>query len=293
MTPVPLDHRLRERQSHLASPLCVGIDPRPDRLPREFLGLPPAEAFLGFGRAVVELTAEHALAFKIQAAFFEALGPDGVVAYDRLAREIRARGIPVIADCKRGDIGSTAAAYATSAFGTFGDGEPAFDAITVNPYFGRDGLAPFFDAAREIGGSVFVLVKTSNPSAADLQDRRLEDGRRLHECVADELLGWTAEWGDCVGAVVGATQGEDVAALRKRMPKTWILLPGVGAQGAGADDAARARDAEDQGVLVNLSRGITQPWGDGPAPEDWRDAIAGAARHWHGALATSFGLSER
>lgn len=288
MTKDSLHARLQQRLESTSSHLCVGIDPRPDRLPPEFSSLPLAGAFLAYGRAVVEETAPFTLSYKLQSAFFEALGPAGVEVYYQLAREIRERGIPTVGDCKRGDIGSTAKAYADAAFGV-GQGSPlAFDAITVNPYFGYDGLQPFFSRAQELGGLVFVLVKTSNPTASEFQDRLLEDGRRLHECVADHLLDWTRAHGLSVGAVVGATQGNDVTKLRQRMPDTWILLPGVGAQGAGAEDAARARNSDKSGVLVNLSRGITEPWGKAEIPQNWREHIADAARRWHRDLHLAF-----
>ncbi|MEZ6196349.1 MAG: orotidine-5'-phosphate decarboxylase [Planctomycetota bacterium] len=284
-----LDLRLRE----VGSPLCVGIDPRLADLPREFRGMSDtALAFRDFGRALVDLTAEHAAAFKLQAAFFEVLGAPGVDAYEDVAAYARASGALVVADCKRGDIGSTAAAYARAAFALHRSPRP-FDAITVNPYFGDDGLRPFFETARDEGGGVFVLVKTSNPSSRDFQDLELAAGGPLYREVARRVAAWSEEFPGVVGAVVGATHGALAAELRAAMPRSPLLVPGVGAQGATADDAAHARDAAGGGTLVNLSRGIARPWTGSDAPENWRKHIADAARHWSRALGEAFGSTPR
>jgi orotidine-5'-phosphate decarboxylase len=196
---------------------------------------------------------------KVQAAFFEELGPHGMTAMSTVIAHAQQQRLLVILDGKRNDIGSTAMAYAR---GYLGRGQSAWnaDAITVSPYLGDDSLAPFVEVAKERGAGVFVLVKTSNPGGRMLQDLAC-DGRRLYTRVAEyveQLASETA--GACgyglIGAVVGATYPEQLAELRAAMPHTWFLVPGYGSQGGTAADVAAAFDERGLGAIINNSRGI-------------------------------------
>jgi len=206
--------------------------------------------------------APHAVAVKPQSAFFEARGWQGVRSFEAACAYARDAGLLVIADVKRGDIGSTAAAYA-AAF------TPHADAATVNPYLGGDAVEPFLDACRR-GAGIFVLVKTSNPGSGDLQDVRLEDGRRVWERVAELVDRWgsdlVGERGlSSVGAVVGATYPQEVAEARALLPRAPLLLPGVGVQGATAADVAAAFANGPAGGLVSASRSVI--FADDPGAE--------------------------
>jgi orotidine-5'-phosphate decarboxylase len=273
------------------SPICVGIDPRPHLLPRQVYpagksleGLSTkeiAEGFVRFSEAVVEEARGLAGVVKPQVAFFEQLLEAGFDAFVRVCRRASEAGLVVIADVKRSDIGTTAEAYAQAYLAPQGGHPPLAAAVTVNPYLGRDGLDPFVRAAAANGGGVFVLVKTSNPSSADYQDRDVA-GRRLFEIVADDVEAMSRKTADqdaygIVGAVVGATHPEELGRLRARMKSAWLLVPGYGAQGAGAREAAPAFDAAGFGALINASRTLNFPWGEkSPAPHDWRAAIRAA-----------------
>lgn len=200
---------------------------------------------------------------KPQSAFFEVRGAEGVRAFERACAYAREAGLLVIADVKRGDIASTAAAYADAAFAHA-------DAATINPYLGRDSVEPFLERCRDRGNGIFVLVKTSNPGSGDLQDARLADGRRVWELVADRV----AEWGEelvgshglsDVGAVVGATYPQEVAEARTLLPRAPFLLPGIGAQGGTVQDVAAAFAAGPAGGLVSASRSVI--FADDPAAE--------------------------
>lgn len=288
--------RILQEASDKRSPICVGIDPRPALLPPEILDHARKEhaeeaealaaAFLAFGRIVVDLVADHAIAVKPQVAFFEPLLGPGYAAYASLCRSARDAGLVVIADVKRGDIGSTAEAYARSWFAPEDGRGPVADAITVNPLFGTDGLTPFIDAAEETGGGLFVLVRTSNPTAAEIQDLMVGDDP-VHSRVAALVRGWNdgrvgeSGYGP-VGAVVGATRPDLLRTLRDRLSDSILLLPGYGAQGAGAADVRGAFDARGRGALVSASRSITFPWASsGSVPSDWKDAIRNAVRTMH------------
>jgi orotidine-5'-phosphate decarboxylase len=191
------------------------------------------------------------VAVKPQSAFFEARGWEGVRAFQSVCRYAREAGLLVIADVKRGDIGTTAQAYLEAV-------RPHADAATVNPYLGSDGVRPFLDACRE-GFGIFVLVKTSNPSSGDVQDARLADGRRVWELVAEHVGRWGRE-APSVGAVIGATYPEELETARRLLPQTPFLLPGVGAQGATAEDCAAAFPGL---ALVSASRSVI--FADDPA----------------------------
>ena len=237
-----------ERQNR--SLLCVGLDPEPERLPAELRALPAEQAFVKFCRAIIEATAPYASVFKPNLAFFEVLGPSGLVALQEVIRAIPAH-IPVIADAKRGDIGSTARNYAAAIFETYG-----FDAVTVNPYLGHDAVAPFL-AYRDRG--VILLCRTSNPSARDFQDLRVQEdngeARPLYEIVARRVQDWN-EAGNCA-LVVGATYPQEMRAVRELCPDLPILVPGIGAQGGDLEAIAPlAVDAHGERAMISASRAI-------------------------------------
>lgn len=253
--------RLHARASAARSRVCLGIDPRPSDHPLTHparVGGDPAGVAKGVTalyRTVLEATHHRLACVKPQAAFFEALGIPGLIALAQLIADARALELPVILDAKRGDIGSTAEAYAAA---YLGGGVWSSDALTVSPYLGPDTLAPFVEQASARARGVYVLVATSNPGAASWQDARLADGRLHHELVADELQVLAARHGryGSIGAVVGATRGERLAQLRSRMPDVLLLVPGYGAQGAGAHDVVGAFDSDGLGAVVNASRSL-------------------------------------
>ncbi len=251
------------------SQLVVGLDPRPDLLPVELRG-----DVTRFCCGIVDAVAPHAVAVKPQLAFFEALGTPGMRAFVETCAYARRAGLLVIADGKRGDIGSTARAYAAA----YLEGEePVADALTVNPWLGRDSVEPYLSAARRYGTGIFCVVKTSN-AGGEVQDMTLSDGRPAWQAVASLVADWGAdlvgEHGlSAVGAVVGATHPRAVSEARKLMPQTILLLPGVGAQGARPGDLARAFTSGPASALVNASRSVTYSFRD--SGEDFR-AAAGA-----------------
>ena len=270
------------------SPVCVGLDPRCDRLPAELAGGDPVDAVRTFCLGVLEAVAPVAPAVKPQSAYFEALGPAGAGVYFDVVGAARDLGLLVIGDVKRNDIGSTAEAYAAGHLRH----ADAPDAVTVNGYLGADGLTPFIDAAKETGKGLFVLVRTSNPSAATLQDMTDADGTKLFEHAADMVagLGDDSTVGksgySCVGAVVGATWPAEAAQLRERMPRQLILVPGYGAQGATAADCAASFKADGTGAIVNASRSVVYAFSTGQyAGRPWQEAVAEAAKAFAGDIA--------
>ncbi len=263
--------RLAAEVERKRSQLVVGLDPNPDLLPVELRG--DVERFCC---GIVDAVAPYAVAVKPQLAFFEALGPRGMSAFDQVCAYARRAGLLVIADGKRGDIGSTARAYADA----YLEGDPPrADALTVNPWLGRDAIEPFLGAVRRGGAGIFVLVRTSN-SGGDVQDAVLKDGRPLWHHVA----GLVDEWGEestsevglsSVGAVVGATHPRAVAEARRLMPRTILLLPGVGAQGASVADLARAFQSGPASALVSASRSVIYAYRESTA--DFREAAGAEA----------------
>lgn len=250
------------------NPCMVGLDPHLDALPEEFARARDpqtprgerAHAIADFLCAVIEVAAGRVAAVKPQSAFFELFGADGALAWERVVGAAHAAGLLVIGDVKRGDIDSTARAYAR-AFLQGVDPHHAHclcDAITINPLLGSDSIQPFLDACRDHGAGIFVLVRTSNKDGAQFQEH---GSPPLFERIADAVVKWgsdlVGERGfSSVGAVVGATHPRELAELRKRMPRTPFLLPGYGAQGAGAADIAAGFAGDGRGALVNSSRGI-------------------------------------
>ncbi len=259
--------RLAAAVRRCGTPVLVGLDPRWESLPAGLqkdaspADLPAvAGAYAQFCRGVIDVVAPLVGVVKPQAAFFEQLGPSGMQALGDVITYARKRGLLVIVDGKRNDIGSTATAYAQGYLGP-GDLSPwGGDALTVSPYLGGDSLEPFVETANERGAGIFILVKTSNPGGGLFQDL-MSEGRPLYEHVAEfteslaERTAGDAGYGS-VGAVVGATYPQQQAALRARMPHTWFLVPGFGAQGAGARDVADAFAEDGLGAIVNNSRGI-------------------------------------
>ena len=279
------------------TPVMVGIDPRPEELPPGFLDQFPtdragtAEALRAFGDEVVDLAAPLVPAVKFQLAFYEAYGPEGVAALHATAAHAHGKGLIVVLDGKRNDIGSTAEAYARAYLGKVPVGgrfEPAWnaDALTVNPYFGGDGIAPFVKVAAREHNGVFVLLRTSNSTAGEFQDLMAGD-QPVYRHVADRLAGWAAPHeGACgdslVGAVIGATCPAQLAELRSLLPRVLFLVPGYGSQGATASDVGHAFRADGTGALVNSSRAITYAY-ERPASrakfgDDWRAAVLQAIR---------------
>ncbi|MCD6414971.1 MAG: orotidine-5'-phosphate decarboxylase [Candidatus Diapherotrites archaeon] len=239
------------------NPSVVGLDPRLDRIPDSIKeGKTPGEAILDFNKGIIDAISHVVPMVKPQIAFYEQYGADGIRAFIETIEYARSKKLLVLEDVKRNDIGSTAKAYAEAHLGgAFGG-----DAVTVNAYLGSDGVKPFLEKTSE-GKGLFILVKTSNPSSGELQDKLLDDGRAVYELMA-ELVD---KWGnDCigergysaVGAVVGATYPKEAELLRKVMPRAIFLVPGYGAQGGGADDVVPCFNPDGYGAVVNSSRGV-------------------------------------
>ena len=241
-----------QRSKHTVA--ILGVDPQLDS--KTTPGVPSGYTLTSFCCEIIEACAPYIAAIKPQLAFFEARGIDGMRALAEVLELARTLGLVTIADAKRGDIGTTSAAYA-EAF--LGDGDFACDAVTVNPYLGSDALAPFVARVR-VGRGVFVLVKTSNPSSGEFQDLDAPH-RPLWEAVAERVHGWGSDFIGTtgltpVGAVLGATYPEHVRRARELMPDSLILVPGYGAQGASAEDAIIAARADGLGAIVNASRSL-------------------------------------
>ena len=273
------------------SPVLVGLDPRAQNLPAGILTgtslEATASAFEAFCRGVIDVVAPLVPAVKPQAAFFEQLGPPGMLALKQTIDYAAEKGLLVVLDGKRNDIGSTAAGYAEAYLGRDGASPWGCDALTVSPYLGDDSLTPFVDVAQQRGAGIFVLVKTSNPGGKRFQD--LESaGQPLYRHVGQYVDSLAAETiGDggygSVGAVVGATYPQQLAELRQLMPTTWFLIPGFGAQGGTAKDCAAAFDEQGLGAIINNSRGIIfahdrKEYQQRFAAADWQKAVEAAPR---------------
>ena len=277
---VAFSDRLADAVEHKRSQLVVGLDPRPELLPVELRGdahlgrEAVAEATARFCRGIIDVVAPSVVAVKPQAAFFEALGADGIRALESVCAYARTAGLLVILDAKRGDIASTARAYAAAYLEPTDDGPALADALTINPYLGRDSLDPFLLACRRDGAGLFCLVKTSNAGSADVQDLALRDGRPVWQQVAalvDELgEDLTGERGlSSLGAVVGATYPRAVGEARLLMPKAVLLLPCVGAQGPTPGDEASVVRVVGELLAVTVSRAVMYAYRAGG---DWRSA---------------------
>ena len=260
------------------APVVAGLDPTLSMIPKSITDVSyeehgetlegAADAVLRFNMNIVDSIYDLIPAVKPQIAMYEQLGIPGLIAFQKTVSYCKEKGLIVIGDVKRGDIGSTSKAYATAHLGKVDVGNNSYtpfeeDFATVNPYLGTDGVKPFIDVCNENDKGIFVLVKTSNPSSGEFQDREI-DGKPLYEHVADKVN----EWGSLsmdgaysnVGAVVGATYPEMGAALRKVMPHAYILVPGYGAQGGKAEDLKAFFNPDGLGAIVNSSRGIIAAW---------------------------------
>ena len=266
--------RLIEKIQKTKAPICVGLDPMLGFIPEEILKKSfqefgetmegAADAIWNFNKQIVDHTWDLIPCVKPQIAMYEQFGIEGLKVYERTVRYCQDKGLLVIGDAKRGDIGSTSAAYATAHLGKVKIGESlcrGFDTdfLTVNPYLGTDGIKPFTDICKAEDKGLFVLVKTSNPSSGEFQDQKI-NGVPLYELVADKVVEWGQDSMDNgysnVGDVVGATYPEMSAVLRKKMPHTYFLVPGYGAQGATAQDLKPCFHEDGLGAIVNSSRGI-------------------------------------
>jgi orotidine-5'-phosphate decarboxylase len=275
------------------APIAAGLDTRLEYIPDciakqysdngrfDFAGA--SAAITRFNRKIIDALYDLIPAVKIQIAYYEMYGLEGIRAFLETAAYAREKGLIVIADIKRNDIGATAAAYSAAHIGGTplpGGERRAFDSdfITVNPYFGTDGISPFLEDCRRLDKGLFILVKTSNPSSGEIQDL-LSDGRRIYEIVADMVSEWgrgfNGKYGySSIGAVVGATYPEQGTALRKRMPGVFFLVPGYGAQGASAMDIAGCFDENGLGAVINASRSVicayrNSAWKDRYTPESF------------------------
>jgi orotidine-5'-phosphate decarboxylase len=283
--------RLAAAVKRLRSPVVVGLDPRWQQLPLGLLSQSDTSyhacslAYARFCNGVIDVVCSLVPAVKLQAAFFEELGPEGMTAMAEVIAHAQKHGLLVIVDGKRNDIGSTALAYARGYLGS----ESAWhaDALTVSPYLGDDSLTPFVDTAVQRQCGVFVLVKTSNPGGKTFQDLWC-DSRPLYDHVANHIerlaaatLG-TCDYG-AISAVVGATYPEQLAELRSAMPHTWFLVPGYGSQGGTAADVAPAFDSRGLGAVVNNSRGIIfaherREYAEQFGASRWQEAVEAATR---------------
>jgi orotidine-5'-phosphate decarboxylase len=291
--------RLCAAVARTGSPVVVGLDPRLDSLPTALLTAccqeygatlqAAGEALWRFNREIIDAVGDLVPAVKPQLAFYVRYGVEGMRALARTIQYAQAAGLLVIVDAKCNDIGSTAAAYADAFLGTapgFDQGLPGdfvADALTINAYLGSDGVQPFVDCTRQHGKGLFVLLKTSNTSSGELQDRQV-DGRPLYEHLGLLVADWGKDSrGACgystVGAVVGATYPEQAQRLRELLPHTLFLLPGYGAQGATAADVVGCFDDRGQGALVNAARSVLFAYRMAPYTAQYGpDAYAAAAR---------------
>lgn len=265
---------LVNRIKKMEAPIVVGLDPMLDYVPEYLLQNAirergetleaAAEAVWQYNKGIVDAICDIVPAVKPQIAMYEQFGIPGLEVFKKTVDYCKEKGLVVIGDVKRGDIGSTSAAYAAGHIGKVKVGSKklaAFDEdfITVNPYFGVDGIKPFVEVCKEEKKGLFILVKTSNPSSGEFQDQKI-DGKPLYELVGEQVVKWGEEcMGDAysyVGAVVGATYPEMGRIMRKVMPKTYILVPGYGAQGGTAKDLLPYFNEDGLGAIVNSSRGI-------------------------------------
>ncbi len=294
--------------AELDNPTVLGLDPKLDYIPQFikdhaesiFPDEPQkstAKALWLFNKALIDATYDIVPAVKVQFAYYEMYGVEALKSLALTVRYAQKKGMVVIADAKRNDIGATSEAYAKSIIGAtellmdqrtqvYGA-----DAVTVNAYLGIDGVKPFLTNCKEYGRGIFCLVKTSNPSSSDFQELELADGRKVFEAVADKVNEWGMDYiGEegfsSVGAVVGATFPEEAVALRKRLPHAFILVPGYGAQGAGADEAVASFTEDGKGSIVNASRSLMCAWmkREELKPEDFAKATRAEAIEMRDAL---------
>lgn len=303
--------KLIDKIVNTGAPIVVGLDPKLDFVPdaikkrcfeekgENLDGV--AEAFWQFNKEIIDNIYDVVPAVKPQIAMYEEIGIPGLIAFKKTVDYCKEKGLIVIGDIKRGDIGSTAQSYAVGHLGGVKVGDKVFkgfdeDFVTVNPYLGSDGVKPFIDICNKEDKGIFVLAKTSNPSSGEFQDKMI-DGKPLYEIVGTKIREWGEESMDGdysnVGAVVGATYPEMGKVLRELMPKTYILVPGYGAQGGKGKDLVNFFNKDGLGAIVNSSRGIIAAWksdnykqfGDGKVGEAARAAVLDMKADIAGALA--------
>ena len=303
--------KLIDKIVNTGAPIVVGLDPKLDFVPEAIKNRcfeekgenleGVAEAFWQFNKEIIDNIYDVVPAVKPQVAMYEEIGIPGLIAFKKTVDYCKEKGLIVIGDIKRGDIGSTAQSYAVGHLGGVKVGDKVFkpfdeDFATVNPYLGTDGIKPFTDVCASNDRGIFVLVKTSNPSSGEFQDR-LIDGKPLYEIVGAKIREWGEESTDGsysnVGAVVGATYPEMGKVLREIMPHNYILVPGYGAQGGKGKDLVNFFNKDGLGAIVNSSRGIIAAWksdnykqfGDGKVGEAARAAVLDMKADIAGALA--------
>ena len=291
--------KLTEQIKKKGNPIVVGLDPMLAYIPEQLLQKAfgeygetlkgAAEAVWAYNKAIVDAVCDLVPAVKPQIAMYEQFGTEGLIVFKKTVDYCREKGLLVIGDVKRGDIGSTSAAYAAAHLGRVQVGTKTYapfdeDFATVNPYLGTDGIEPFLKVCRDLKKGIFILVKTSNPSSGEFQDQMV-DGKPLYELVGEKVAQWADTcMGDTysyVGAVVGATYPEMGRILRSVMPRSYILVPGYGAQGGTAEDLVPFFNEDGLGAVVNSSRGIIaaykQPQYASFGPENFADASRAAA----------------
>lgn len=289
---------LIEKIKQTNNPTVIGLDPRYEMLPKcvtskysqDLEGV--AKAIIEFNKALIDNTCDIIPAIKPQIAFYEMYGIPGMEAFKETCRYAKEKGMVVIADIKRGDIGSTAQGYSNAFLGrtSIGEKEEAIydvDFVTVNPYMGTDCIKPFIEDCKKYGKGIFILVKTSNPSSGELQDLKLENNKEVYIQVAELVEKWGEELRgkyeySSVAAVVGATYPEQLEQIRKTAPHTYFLIPGYGAQGGKANDIALGFDSNGLGGIVNASRSLmcaykSDRWKEQYAEEKYADATRAEA----------------
>lgn len=275
--------RLIDKIKEMNNPTVIGLDPRYDMLPeciKKKYGTDLRDvcrAIIEYNYKLIDSVCDIVPAIKPQIAFYEMFGTYGIEAFCETCRYAKHKGMIVIADMKRGDIGTTAQAYSNAAIGKTPVAEMNYsiydiDFVTVNPYLGTDGIKPFVEDCKKYGKGIFVLVKTSNKSSGELQDLKLEDGKTVYEKVAELVNMWgedvIGEYGySSISSVVGATYPKQLEELRKIMPTSYFLIPGYGAQGGKAEDIALGFDEEGLGGIVNASRSLMCAW----KSDNWKD----------------------
>lgn len=265
-----------------SAPVCVGLDPLVERLPKQFRRTDPINDIEEYGKGVIDAVSDLVPAVKINIAFFEPYGAPGIDAYHHLTAVAHQKGLLVIGDVKRADIGHTSAQYAKATLE--GDSVEVADAATVNPYFGWDGAGPFIEAAQKNNRGVFVLVQTSNESASQVQGLVLQNGQTVCQQVAILVQDWAAAQGrigksgySCVGAVVSPRDLESTIKIRSLMPNCLFLVPGFGAQGRTADEVAKCFKPDGTGAIVAASRSVIFAY-DEPKYKDRKDDWKGCIR---------------
>ena len=274
--------KLINRIKETNNPTVMGLDPRYDMIPESIRTKysedieGACKAILEFNKELIDSVYDIVPAVKPQIAFYEMFGEEGIKVFNETCKYAKQKGMIIIADVKRGDIGSTAAGYSNAYLGKTPIGEETVsiydvDFVTVNPYLGIDGVKPFIDDCKEYGKGIFILVKTSNKSSGELQDLKLENGTTIYEKVAELVNSWgedlVGEYGySSVGAVVGATYPIQIKELREIMPKTYFLIPGYGAQGGKAEDIALGFK-DGIGGIVNASRSLMSAY----KSDRWKD----------------------